>query len=309
MIAEVEAVLQDEGLLPPSPDCPVNVYLGSYTVLEFIPSGQSPIIAKLGSAEPAEQKNLRAEHNALALQAVDYPGLAPKPLALVMHDRLTVLVMEGVPHKRLAFKDFDRLSAGQLRQFSRFLIGRERAAADVTGAGPYEQYEMAAAALPASLREAVASIAGTRRWEERLSAFSRIPQHGDLAINNVGQRDASVVIFDWEDYGKILLPAFDFLILVLSGLQFRLDEARAYAARHLARKDSKGTWFATIAEALGLDAGNFLDFALITCIVFYNLKKKLGYGEAICEQVLQTIGVGINMVREGNDAIDRPGML
>jgi hypothetical protein len=299
--AEVEAVLQTEGLLPPSLDCPVNAYLGHATVLEFFPSGQTPIVAKLGNAEPAEQEKLRAEFQALARQAIDYPGLAPKPHTLVVRDRLTILAMEGVSHKRMALKDFDRLSESQLGQFSRFLIGRERAvAADEAGAGPYEQYQMAAAALPIGLREAVASIAERRRWGGWLSALSRIPQHGDLAINNVGQRDASVVIFDWEDYGKVLLPAFDFLILVLSGLQFRLDVVQAYAVRHLARPDNKGALFPTIAEALGLDAGNLLDFALISCIVFYDLKKKLGYAEKIAEQVLQVIGEGIDLVRKGD---------
>jgi hypothetical protein len=302
MIGEVEAVLQTEGLLPPSPDCPVNAYMGHSTLLEFFPSGRTPIVAKLGNAEPAEQEKLRAEHQALARQAVDYPGLAPKPLALLIKDRLTILAMESIPHKRrMALKDFDRLNEGQLGQFGRFLIGRERAAAaDEAGAVPYEQYEMAAATLPAGLRDAVASVAEARHWGARLSALSPIPQHSDLATGNVGQCDASLVIFDWEDFGKVVLPAFDFMILILSGLQFRLDDVRAYAVRHLTRTDSNVGWFPTIAEELGLDAGNFLDFALISCIVFYDLKKKLGYDKKISELILQIIGEGVDFVRKGD---------
>jgi hypothetical protein len=50
--------------------------------------------------------------------------------------------------------------------------------------------------------------------------LSYVRQHGDLVANNVGVTARGIVIFDWEDFGRVELPGFDIALFLASCLDY-----------------------------------------------------------------------------------------
>ncbi|CAN0445101.1 unnamed protein product, partial [Ectocarpus fasciculatus] len=149
-------------------------------------------------------------------------------------------------------------------------------------------YLEARAGLPTALGSAIAEIEGSRDWQGTLSRLMPVPQHSDLSINNIGLSRKGVIIFDWEDYGNVVLPGFDFLTLILSGLEFSADAADSYFEKHLNDSERDPSWCKSVADVLGLNTENIFDFIMIVSIVFLYQKQKLGYGTKIT-QYLETL--------------------
>ena len=51
---------------------------------------------------------------------------------------------------------------------------------------------------------------------ELTKAMHSCPQHGDFVLNNIGISSNGLVLFDWEDFGRILLPGIDIYSLLIS---------------------------------------------------------------------------------------------
>jgi len=119
-----------------------------------------------------------------------------------------------------------------------------------------------------------------------LDDLPSIPQHGDFTVNNLGVSDKGLVVFDWEDYGKVGLPGFDVCMLIASDLRLQPNRLRA-----LVRGEMQCPGYATlIAKAcplIGLTPELFLRLVPLYLVVFLDLKRD--YGQSIRVAVKQLI--------------------
>ena len=52
--------------------------------------------------------------------------------------------------------------------------------------------------------------------DQTVRSLHACPQHGDFVMNNIGLNTSGLVLFDWEDFGRIQLPGIDLYSLLMS---------------------------------------------------------------------------------------------
>ncbi|MCP5368342.1 MAG: hypothetical protein H6907_09765 [Hyphomicrobiales bacterium] len=233
----------------------------------------------------------RGENEARALADAhrDLGDLVPAPLWAGWRGDMYLLVCATVPHAKLT-RDLVPgrigLVSDALRRLTAYSLARATADGMARGHGPY-------------LRRLVDTLpsedlrAGLARCLDRvdLSALDRLPlapQHSDFVIYNLGLRTDSggILIFDWEDYGRITTPGTDVTTFVSSCLGH--DGAALAALRdRRAPADLAAIVDAGLA-ALGLSWDQYWTFAPLHVCAFIDLKVRLGYAQAVVRVLEKT---------------------
>lgn len=117
----------------------------------------------------------------------------------------------------------------------------------------------------------------------------RCPQHSDLAINNFGRTASGFVIFDWEDYGAVNLPGFDFVVLLASGYQFEAGRIRLFFERAAGGGNIESAFSTDLMNNLNLRSDDWVDLFLVNLILFHELKTRLDYGPGVIDRTLRLI--------------------
>jgi hypothetical protein len=115
-----------------------------------------------------------------------------------------------------------------------------------------------------------------------LDALPQVRQHGDFCLNNIGVDGRQLVVFDWEDFGRVTLPGFDVVVLAASSLG--LDHARLDALLATDKPRPLGILVHELRRRLGVDRKAFRRYALLCLVTFLNLKERF-YGPGIVAQV------------------------
>lgn len=183
----------------------------------------------------SEFVDLEPEYQAYQKASSRFPGFVPRPLGFVAKRGWRIMVSEGVRH-----------AAFPVEALLKFDARRQTPATDLLR---YFEIGCLNAALPtvaphkALLDSLDEYFAGTRyaglarRYVElaHLEGVHSLPvvaQHGDFVLNNLARSAGRLVIFDWEDYGKIALQGLDLATLTFSvlgndtRLMLRLSEER-----------------------------------------------------------------------------------
>ena len=117
--------------------------------------------------------------------------------------------------------------------------------------------------------QATAAI-GLQRLTQALPSLPALPQHGDLVLNNLGLRpNRELVIFDWEDYGAVMLPGLD-LFTLDNSIRQDLDLRRASSP---SPTSACGLDIGRLAAALGLSRQLYEELKLSYALVFRYLKR------------------------------------
>jgi len=126
------------------------------------------------------------------------------------------------------------------------------------------------------------ALSVAERWntEEGLSeleSLGAVPQHGDFVVNNVGTKGSRLIVFDWEDFGKVSLPGFDLCTLAMSladaevpGITFE---------RYGRGSDRLLSFLKPACGAIGLDIDQFWRLVPLYLLTFLYLKQ--GYAAGI----------------------------
>ena len=111
-----------------------------------------------------------------------------------------------------------------------------------------------------------------------LEKLDEVSQHGDFSINNVAlTKQKQLVIFDWEDMGKVYLPGFDLFTLVVSILNFDKVEV----IKLLEGKSNYRNLSSFVEETCGvcfIDSEKFKKLFPVYIAVFIFLKKRYSVG-------------------------------
>lgn len=216
------------------------------------------------------------------------PEYVPAPLAFGKSQGLGMLACEGVRHARLSnvmlaqardrlvrgMRDYSvrsvhyftmrNASASHLRTFEEILAGLgDRALSDV---------------MTGYLRELNLG---------RIEALPHVRQHGDLVANNVGITDTGIVIFDWEDFGRVHLPGFDVGVFLTSCLKY--DSTLVKRWFEGATPEVLEAVVQDVCKVLEIDRSLFWSMLPMYLCHFLLLKNVFDYGGVIKSRVRNLI--------------------
>jgi aminoglycoside phosphotransferase (APT) family kinase protein len=156
------------------------------------------------------------------------PRWVPRPLHFGFQGGFWAMWMSGVPGYR--FRGGGKYSPETLRSMAEAVAGIHAATRKTEVPDP-DRYRRIVSEPLQSLGRFGASVAvraGCAELEARVSAdsvnaFPVVPQHGDLFSGNLLSHAGKWYVVDWESFGKIDLPFYDLLTLLVSLL---LEEGR-----------------------------------------------------------------------------------
>ena len=203
-------------------------------------SGVSMLLTRSGMLDThvkfSESADLGDEAERCAAACRSYPRLAARFVGHVRQDGLDILATQAVEHVALSAQGLAQsdLASPVLRGLVDY-FGSIRSAH-----APPLPSALANRDLVPTLRQFFADLPIAPlalRWlDDRLHArVCGLPdqaQHGDLVVNNLGLAANGLVIFDWEDFGRLSVPGLDLYTLRMSA-GWGLPAARAAAAPHL----------------------------------------------------------------------------
>jgi hypothetical protein len=199
----------------------------------------------------------------------------PRPLGYVHREGRYFFVMEGVVHQALLSRG--RRSAGSAPRLPHEVVsyfeaaGGHRAAVTEgrTHSKLLERLEARFRSSPhAPLLVAWLEGRGTRE----LDALGVSPQHGDFVLSNLGIAAHRLVIFDWEDFGKICLPGFDLCTLVISSIDLETDDLDCLVEGRGPLVDRLSVVVMPACKALGIEAAQFWHAFPLYLLTFLYLK-------------------------------------
>jgi hypothetical protein len=99
-------------------------------------------------------------------------------------------------------------------------------------------------------------------------------QHCDFVANNLGVAGSRLVVFDWEDFGRISLPGLDLCTLVVSCVNGDTDIVLANGGSALANRCS--IFVNPACAALDMDVSLFWRLVPLYLLTFLYLKNTYG---------------------------------
>jgi len=206
-----------------------------------------------------------------------FPRHAPEPLGQYFEDDWEIIVVRGIRHRLVSRGSVARDSHGVVREIVSFLE------ASGTGARVAEPVESHREFLQHVLERATDSTCAAivREWitNGRLDVLPHIRQHCDFVIGNLGLTADGLVVFDWEDFGRIELPGFDLCTLLASDAG--LDANRLFAI--IRGGDQRVGAYAELLErgcpAIDMRPDLFRQLIPLYLVIFLDLKR--AYGKAI----------------------------
>lgn len=278
MIDTVRGFLREHGLSQGNPPI-CNVLIGRSFIFEMFEKPSGYLVIKV-----SKSADLQREFECQAASYSALPEFVPEPLAFGASRGLFLLASQGVPHVRLTMRSVrraaDRLGEG-IGEYVR------RSAAAFANPEPRsdhpEELEKVIGVLhdlelAAALRRHIA-----RLDMERLRLLPHTRQHGDLVANNIGLTRRTLVLFDWEDFGRVQLPGFDVALLLVSCLNFDAVSVKHWFERNEPRELDGIVTMAV--DHLGISRSMLWMWLPIYLAYFLHLKTAFGYRPAIRDRV------------------------
>jgi hypothetical protein len=230
-------------------------------------------------AKLAEFVTLRDEVSAYQEAWRTFAAFMPRPIGYRVSDGVEVFVTEGVAH-RAAWTRGGAASTpprALIRAICSFFRQASGAAAVRGSASPH-------AALLGRLQRRFVDSPLARvvdRWRStsglrELDALGATPQHGDFVVNNLGVAGSRFVVFDWEDFGKVMLPGLDLCTLVMSSAPADEFDRLAADGRPLGRPVR--ALVEPACEAIGIDVAQFRRLIPLYLLAFLDLKHRYATG-------------------------------
>ena len=273
MIDHITEILEQRGFVLPERNDACNVYIGKNLVFHVYDKSGAFAVAKVRESAEAE-----TEYAAMELAYESMPEIVPRPLSLQRVHGHYLMLIEGVPHTPLVHFAVDENGAALARAMRQFIDG---AAAHFAPTSESESHSAMITRLISVLDDQEATV--LRRVLggldlARLNGLPHIRQHGDLVLNNFGCTDRGMIIFDWEDFGRVTLPGFDVALMIYSCL--RHDMARIERLFETGQPGFMGEILSHFCSG-DVDRELFRRLLPVYYGAFQDLKRSLGYGAEI----------------------------
>ncbi len=286
MLGVIQSKLRALGLVRPQSQtyCNVSIKLDNVLIDLFDDQGRYLYL------RVAETYDLQAEYKIAKSVWQMFEAFVPRPLEFFREQGLSCIVFEGVDFQFVRGRDLlaagvgDRLGRGMLDFFAATMSSRGSGA-------PAPEVDC----VLAGIDERFAGTEHECLWQQvragldlpYLASLPSLRQHGDFVPNNLGSRKSRIIIFDWEDFGKVCLPGFDLAVLLASCVDFDSNELRR--VRDADGDVGSGTvpWLREAFGVLELDALRFWRSVPFHLFLFLCLKDR--YSPAIRAKVVRAI--------------------
>jgi hypothetical protein len=254
----------------------INITTGdSLSVAAFIDD------ARFYQLKASEFIDLGKQYDAYRRAWSDYPAYVPRPLGYCARDGWSIIVSEGVPH--VAVRRTDVLGslwrgAGDLAAQLWAYFGSRPCHGDVLSEhdGQDALVSNLAAHFSSSAMSRVADACIAQAIALGIEAMAKRPQHGDFVLNNIGRAGDRLVVFDWEDYGKVSLPGLDIFTLCFSMLEGAGDALHAMMRPDFRLAPAAAVFLERACGGQGIDLAMFRRLAPFYLLVFLYLKRNYG---------------------------------
>lgn len=208
-----------------------------------------------------------------------FNGFMVKPLGFHIWAEKGFLVNQGLRHDPFSL---NKLLSSKLKQneiIDYFLLSQA-----ICLKKGFQHTEPMSFALTSVLQDEF-HIRQVETLSEQLLSLGSQKQHSDFVVNNLAFNGDKLIIFDWEDYGKIQYPGFDLAILFCSLFEFNMTELfdalkNTAAIRRIATECFK---------ELGLELSDVYQFMPLYLYSFLYLKHSLAYSEESIKRTERSI--------------------
>jgi hypothetical protein len=234
------------------------------------------------------------ENHCSARQA--FPRYVPEPLGRRVSGEWDIFVVRGVPHRSVPAGSIAGGRGTLIPELVGFIDASSKGAKVARAPEPHT------AALRRIHERTVDPVCAeiVTEWmaSEQLDKLPHILQHGDFVVNNLGLADSRLVVFDWEDFGRIVLPGFDLCTVLASDAAFDRDALRAIITPARNGPDPYAELLDGACPAIGLTPEMFRKLIPLYLVIFLALKSDhQNYGGAI----RQLVRTAIHGVRGGSE--------
>jgi len=205
----------------------------------------------------------------------------PNIIGFLRKNGWDIVLTEGIHHRVLSpsrlMKDKSDLTP-EIINFLRLMTEKRGAATSKNGHNAFihELYDHFSSTQFANV---------VKPWldNRKIESLPHIRQHGDFAVNNIAESGSKLVIFDWEDFGKITLPGFDLCILLASVLQYDDQEILRFISDPRPKHSALSNLLNISKEVAGIAPLLFKELIPLYLTIFLYLKKD--YGTSIQKNV------------------------
>lgn len=274
MLERIVRSLADHGLVAREDDLHyfINLTVGeSIAISAYGPRGN------FFQIKASEFIDVRPEFEALTEARTLYPLFVPRTLAYFSQEGWSVMVSEGVRHSVFSGDEFFRHRHAQVitdhvQQYFRTQGHRKTP----VGGMAEDLLTELAEGFHATAFEELASFWLGRFGRRDLDMLGEIPQHGDFCVNNLAYAAGGLVIFDWEDFGKVKLAGLDLCSLYLTITGMRPDAIRALVSpAGLLPRELEG-FLREACNGLKIPFETFRRLMPLYMLVFLYLKRNYG---------------------------------
>jgi hypothetical protein len=278
MIEIVTDILRREGLLSDAGNVSINMVCGGSINFQVY-SGQSSEFWNVKVARMSLEREYRALCRAMSI----LPGAVPTPLALRRRGGLDLLVTRGITDQSV------RRVSTELIAFLKFYlettttgfqeadaVSHRRFLLDICGSGCLDEWSAELGRWLASGQSAF------------IDHMPLVAQHGDFCLPNLGVSHGRYIIFDWEDFGRVSLPGFDLVVLVMSLLGLKADAVNDVLDG--GGGDDAARLLSHLKNVLHVSDTAFRELVRLYTIVFLYLKQALRYGPSIISATSKLLG-------------------
>lgn len=282
--------LYERRLLKPSERPQMSVELGTHHALAI------HLVAATGRRlyiKASSVVSLEGEYAALLSASECVPEAVPKLLGYGRRGGFDFLACEGYSLERISGQRLMKIVEQRPSHFARLLarLGRVNLQS-VEQVKSVELLDLIDRTYGgSSVRELIRPWL-TTEGKLLVASLPKCVQHSDLTVNNIGMHRDNILLFDFEDYGKVSVPGFDLFTLLASSSDFNVDLIREMMGTP--GEDGVVSWYSEVIECycreVTIAEAHFRTLIPLYLIAFAALKSSYGSAiRAILESVLEQL--------------------
>ena len=214
-----------------------------------------------------------------------FPRYVPELLGHFTRNGFEIIVFNGVPHDPVVAGNVAKDKRHLIAELLGFFEGSNQAARVTQPLEPHRAFLRQIQARTTDAR--CTSILQEWILSDRLDTLPHVYQHGDFVVNNLGFSKSGLVVFDWEDFGRVSFPGLDLCTLLASDTAFNVEKLRAISSVGSPLPGAYAELLEKSCPLIGLTTDLFRRLVPLYLVLFLDLKRS--YGKTIGQIVEKTI--------------------
>ncbi len=283
MIENTLNLLKMKGMIDRADIGSCNIILARKTTVQVFDRHRRYMVKIFGKNESTSEFDFQREAHELLQRYV------AEPLLRVTEGPYTYCIYRYLSHSTLSFNDLvsngnKKICTDLMRYFDS--MDKNALIRDHSFNSP-ENIQAINAAVCRIAPELRLENAVCERIAELLSSLPAVKQHGDFTFNNLSKGGEGLIIFDWEDFGRVNYPGYDLATLIFSSFKFDFQEIKYFFEGKI--DCNLGKIMRHFNNIYNINSYDFFTLFRYYLYVFLYMKIKYNYGEYIKDRVLDLL--------------------